>query len=237
MKKSLFVFVVVSLLLFTACTRNIDPDENIIGLTYYPVRVGDTLLYEVARVNHFELTPDEYLNYQLREIITSSFTDESGNISFVAEKYTKLPTSEDWVQEDNVVIRPSLTQIVRVEDNTPYVKLSFPIAAGRTWDGNAFNTLGSDEYKFQNVNKPFSTSLNTFPATVSVLQANEKNILFKDYRIEVFAKDIGMVYKKNEVYSYINRATDNFGVPNPYYGIDSIIAGTYIEQKLISKTP
>jgi hypothetical protein len=83
-----------------------------------------------------------------------------------------------------------------VESNQRYVKLVFPVLSRTTWNGNAQNANGSQTYQFQAVDQPANIGTLHFDSTVVVLQRDETDLLNRRFYTEIYAKNVGMVFKK-----------------------------------------
>jgi hypothetical protein len=106
------------------------------------------------------------------------------------------------------------SQAINNESNVPYVKLIFPVFDGLQWNGNLFNNETQlngkveDQYKLTLTDQPFtSTKGQTFEQTVTVIQNDEqKNILYRDTRSEVYAFNVGLVYKESYLLTYFSNS-------------------------------
>jgi hypothetical protein len=106
-----------------------------------------------------------------------------------------------------------------LEDNMRYIKLTFPMAYNKRWNGNVYTAIGNDNawmddwlgYKYQEIGKPYNTDSLEFDNTVTVFQQNnmlEPSTVVNDtsvnnqdygefsYSTEVYAKGVGMIEKR-----------------------------------------
>jgi hypothetical protein len=72
----------------------------------------------------------------------------------------------------------------------------FPVDRNKTWDGNAYNTIGAWDYKLVDANIKRTIAGKGFDSTAQVLQINKINVIEKKYYMEIFAKNVGLVYKE-----------------------------------------
>ena len=82
----------------------------------------------------------------------------------------------------------------KVEENERYIKLIFPVASGQAWNGNAYNSLGEQDYQYGNVNVPYSVNGLNFDSTATVLQDDivpDSNLVQVRIEEEMFAKHVG----------------------------------------------
>ena len=126
--------------------------------------------------------------------------------------------------------RSTFRTIVANEGNTAYVKLTFPMQEGLTWDGNSLNDLEPDSYEIRMLNHPFKVDSITFANTVHVFQADlldPAKISADDYRVEVYADSIGLVFKE-----IIQKEYCDYSAGGPC-SEPTVLTGFEYEQKLI----
>ncbi len=105
------------------------------------------------------------------------------------------------------------------QDGAQFIKMEFPIKEGNTWAGNAlvpvqdadFAYFKNWNYTYQNVYSSFNTGFVNFDNTVTVLENNESvynpqldstQYAYRTYAKEVYAYNVGMVYKEWTHYTY-----------------------------------
>lgn len=166
------------------------------GYAYFPLQKGNYQVYSVIE-KHYSGTLDPVIEtYELMTEVVDSFSSE-GTFIYVINRSRRPSESEPWAPMDTWSARKNAREGIVSEGNTPFVKVVFPIREGTVWNGNIFNTLGTDEYVLTNVAHPFQVSGMTFDNTVSVEQEQNKDfIVFNDSRREVYAMDIGLVYRE-----------------------------------------
>lgn len=215
-------------LLLSGCKdrkENFDP-----GFGYYPVEVGDYKIYQVHKVN-YQPNDTTVENFQIKELVAERFII-NGEQRFRLERYKRNDDNFQWPPFPDSVWSVSVTssKVIRIENNTRFVKLVFPVETGKSWNGNIENAGGEDLYFLRNVDKPYTLLSHSYPQTVTVEQSpnDSSTFLYKDYREEVFAKDIGMVARIKEMYEY--KLKDNMTI-DPACRID---VGLKYHEKLIS---
>lgn len=226
------VFPFLSLLLIfglVACNETLAPTDSSCGASgFYPLTIGYFISYEVTEIQHSELAEDDTINYQIKEVLADTFTDLSAQQAYRIERFRRDNESQTWALDSVWTVRNEGLRLVKVESNVPYVKLICPLEEELSWDGNLFNGLAPETYVVQDLQQGYQVDDNFFDQTVTVVQkADTASLLSRNYRIEVFAQDIGLVYKKNENFRYCDDADD------PCFGQDSVIGGVFYEQKLL----
>ncbi|MCU0430064.1 MAG: hypothetical protein MUF42_08845 [Cytophagaceae bacterium] len=204
-----FWMILIPILLFSCKKKK----EEVVNDDYqfYPLQQGSWYIYQVD-VTKYQGTPQgKDSSYQLKEVLTEPLTvnDET---RYQVYRYYRSNETEAWDDQPDSVWTVFLrgNQLVRSEDNERFVKLSFPIEVDKSWNGNSMNTKGEEIYRYQNVRRSFKSVSNSFASTVTVMHADEDDIIQKDKRWEVFAKDIGLVHKEKAMYKY-DQSSGNIG--------------------------
>ena len=65
------------------------------------------------------------------------------------------------------------------------------------WDGNAFNNLEEWEYYYDSLHKPKLINNLSFDSTITVIQRDNQNVVQYEKVKEIFAVDIGLIYKSH----------------------------------------
>jgi hypothetical protein len=177
--------------------------------SYAPTNIGHEAVYEVTSITKDEFTGNEdTLQYELKEVIESVFTDIAGRQTQRLERYTRNSPSDPWVISDVWTSNLLPDRLERNEENTPYVKLRFPINEGGTWNGNLLNGLTAQDYTYGNINTPLLLNGISFDSTLTVTQIDSEDLLEKNYAVERYATGAGLVYRES---IYIKKDFNNPG--------------------------
>jgi hypothetical protein len=184
------------LMLFAACEGDERVDLNT-GSAYFPLQTGAFQVYRVEET-HYSASEDPLeTSYELMAEVVDSFPSGEEQVTFVIHRSVRANDSEDWGAFDTWSVRKDRNGVVVSEGNTPYVKMKFPLTTENAWDGNAFNTLGEDEYRLTGFGQPFELDGLEFRNTITIEQEyNDDRIVFRDERKEIYAYDAGLVYKE-----------------------------------------
>lgn len=216
MNKFFSILILAGAFFFSGCKD--DEESYDPGYAYFPLEVGDYKIFDVQK-NSYQPTDTTYENYQIKEVVAETFTIND-ELRYRLERFKRFNSTDPWPFAPDSVwsVAFSNSKVIKVENNIRLIKLIFPVENGRTWNGNAENVLGEDSYTLQDVAKPFTVPAQSFPNTATVLQSPNDSTtrLSKDYRAEVYAKDLGMIYKIKEVYEY----KQSGGFVNSDYKID-----------------
>jgi len=223
MKKQLFFLVVLVLCL--SCNNNDDSVPELTGKDYFPTDSGRYWIYNVHEIRYNSDTTDTI--YQRKDIIFDAF-EYQGTTIYELYRFYKATNAANWpLQPDSVwSFTTDLNQITIKEANVEYIRLVFPLSNGKIWNGNTKNTsIVSDNYTVSNFKKPYSVGALYFPETVDIVEEHSLNLVFKDYRNRIYAKNVGLIYKN---YEQLNFKTDAANI-----GLGKIEFGSIIEETLI----
>ncbi len=222
MRKGFGVFLVFGFIIFSCSTKDqVIPD---FGLEYYPLQVDNYSIYQVDET-HIVQSIETKTSYELKVTITDSSINQQGVVTYILVREKRASASDNWVSLDTWSAKVVNNSVIQNEGNVLFVKLVFPPALNVAWDGNQYNNLKVDENPF-NVNLPYDgnilTDNNSDQYVISEQQESitlpsgfeaanaltvthnnfQDNIVGTDQRKEVYAKDVGLIYK--EINQYIN---------------------------------
>lgn len=184
--------LIVIILSLTACKKDKISDKSI-DYSYYPSEVGNWIEYDVTKIN-IDVYWDT-LNYKVREVIESKYTDTTGGEVMRIERYIKRTDTTAWEIKDVWTAKLLTNALHKTEENVKFVKINFPAEIGKEWDGNAFNTLESEYYEITDMDVSEHIGNFDFDSVLTITQVNDSSKIHKDFAVEKFAKNIGLVYK------------------------------------------
>ncbi len=187
---------------YSCKVKSTEPDGAYVGYDYYPLELGRYIVYDVYDTNYTALGRIDSV-YQLKEII-SGLIQEGNELKYVLHQYFKERSAPHWPSQPDSVwtLVNSSNQLIRTENNISYIKLIFPVKDNITWNGNARNIYDAQLYMMRAVDQTYPVSGLFFNPSLLVQQSNEKSIVNKDVRYEVYARGIGPIKKEYTVYSY-----------------------------------
>ncbi len=84
----------------------------------------------------------------------------------------------------------------RIEENTRTLVLKFPVYPEVVWNGNQFNNLGPQEFRYQLIDTNVVIRGTTYEQCVMVVQkADTNNFISDKFAYEIYAPQIGLVKK------------------------------------------
>ena len=185
--------VFVSVILLFGCKKSNNETVNYY-YGYFPLEVDSWVEYDVLDIVHTEFGSDTTI-YQLKEITTEEFLDLEGRLTYRIERYWRADVSLEWSIKDVWYSNITKTTAEKVEENVRFTKMIFPINDTKYWDGNAFNNLDEWEYSYDSLHMPKLINNLSFDSTITVIQRDNENVVEYEKVKEIFAVDIGLIYK------------------------------------------
>jgi len=168
---------------------------------YMPLRLGVFQVYEVNEIRYQLGVPDTF-EYELKVLVTDSFPSAEGDFVYVLTR-SKREAGGAWSYLDTWSARVDDSEFVINEENTSYLKVRLPLVKGSSWNGNSYNSAGVDEYSLTDFKVTHEAGGAVFPDCLYVLQANNDDyIVFLDQRHEIYARNVGLIYKEVTQLSY-----------------------------------
>lgn len=175
------------------------------GYRYFPLAVGHYQRYDVVEIEYTLREPDTAW-YELQVETAHAFLTPAGDSTYVMYRSKRLPGEVAWTYLDTWSVRRTAEELIVQEENTPYVKLRFPPYIGQVWNGNAYNTIAPEDYRLDSLGQGQTRLGQHFDDCVTVMQSdNEDFIVFLDQRKEVYAANIGLVYKETTQLTYCTK--------------------------------
>ena len=223
--KNWLSFSLLSFVIFMSCEDAQEPSLDRVGLNYYPLEVGNSWVYDVLEVNITLLNQDTLL-YDLRETVVDSFTNQSGEPTFILQREKDFRDGGGFQQDSIWSVRKTENSVVVNENNIGLLKLVFPLVDGAEWDGNSFNGGNNRDFSLNFISTDTTVQTNTFSEVIRlVLDDIPNNLTGIDQKYEFYAPDVGLISKDYTTLEYCTRdCTGEFVVEG----------GRVLKQSLIS---
>ena len=187
-----------------SCKKKTEPADSIdIGKDYYPIALGNYVIYDADSIVYNDLTFDStHYKYRVKEKIEEEFTDIENKKAYRLIRYIKKFSSSisydamPWTVKDAWQVNMNNTTLEVVEENVRFTKLIFPIKQGSTWNGNAKNTIGEWEYSYSYIDNPESINSVSFEKVLKVTQKNFRTLISWQSYTEKYSKGVGLVYRE-----------------------------------------
>lgn len=226
---SLFIFIAV---VIWGC----EPDQKATidyKYRYFPVDLGHWVIYQVDSTTYddFYVPPRvETQSYQIKEVIESIFKDNENRDTYRIERFKRDSVTDPWVLINVWVANRTRSTAERVENNLRFIKLVFPVIQNASWSGNKFIFIGDNggfdlsyledwDYTYEEIDQPLVMNSIMFDTTVTVLQRDRDIGIQLDYFKEIYAQDVGLIYKEAR---HLEQNTVDFTWETPQRGFDVI---------------
>ena len=208
------------------CNTELEPNLDDFGFEYYPTKVGDYRIYHTTTIAYNLDGTIDTVTYLVKEIAEKEVIYSDGNAKIILGRYSADIDNFKWKKDSiwSVIIDDS--KIIVSEATKDFVKLTFPVSEEKQWDGNATNALQSEFYKIIDLKKSYSYDTLSYDNTLTVVHQDlidPAKITEDDYRIEVFAAEVGLVHKLKIKINYCSNCVENGKIDD----------GFIFEQKLI----
>ncbi len=198
--------------LFYSCSETEEINDQTTGKIYYPVEIGDFRIYNVTAVRLLQDTVSDSSSFQLRERVDTLYSNLAGEPTYKIIR-SRRPTPDDvWIDDSVITVTVSNNQVRKQTSNVESVKMVFPIRDGKTWNPNVYNTLEPGRAFYTNVGQPFSTDGKNYGKTTTVMVNDFVSAISRDVRKEVYAENVGLVYKNYEVIEFCNISACKFNL-------------------------
>lgn len=199
---------------FISCEEKTGDLTIDLGYEYFPLDVGKYITYQVDSTL-FDNEGMIVINTSsfVKEEITESFVDETGDTTYRIERFYKENLEDQWLITDVWTASRTTTQAFRTEENLRFIKIVFPPREGTSWNGNSFidpsievEVAGDPIQMFKNWDYSIlSTDQAEFigsrelEAVTTVQMADDENVIERRFAQEKYAKGIGLVFRRFEI--------------------------------------
>ncbi|HEV7621646.1 MAG TPA: hypothetical protein VGO09_07935 [Flavisolibacter sp.] len=220
-------------LAFFSCKKQTEQYKTPLVSDYLPLKSGNYIIYRTDSTVFPNFgRASEIHSYLEKQVVDSQITDGLGRPSYRMFRFLNDTTgSGPWVPTGTFFITVAGNNVEIIEDNLRVIKLTMPIVAGITWNGNKYLPYKpySPVYQFSNDNYMNSTTITDWDYSyhnidTSMMFNNQKinNVLIvnginqasnlddtnpadyqsMNYIEDMYAKGIGMVYQNFIMWEY-----------------------------------
>jgi len=218
------MLVIPFLTFLSSCNETLEVEPSTLGYDFYPVEIGQFRTYEVEEIR-FRITGFDTTVYQLRETIFDSIPSLD-QTTFLIRRDIRTNDLEEWESDSIWTVTPTELFVAVAENNISYIKLTFPVRAGISWNGNSLNARGMQTYYYEDVS---ASSFDEVPLSDQIrviIEDIPENTTGIDLRSEVYARNIGLVEK-----DYLTQVKCTSGSCGDDFG--EVEAGRLLKQRLI----
>ena len=204
------------LLLFTSCKKTTETYNTPQLNDYYPLQTGKYITYQLDSLVYYNFgTTDSISHNQVKYVVDSLLTDNSGRPAYRIYKYYRKSSNDSWIPVASMWAINEGNKIEFIEDNLTYIKLVLPIQNDKTWKGNInlqnyisnnpdHAYLSDWDYYYSNVGESLLINGFNLDNTITINQRDDISGIPDNpdayseinFAQEKYAKGIGMIYKK-----------------------------------------
>jgi len=208
----IFFFYLICLIFYSCKPQNVPPGQIDLGYTYFPLDTGSYIIYDVQIINYKLNGTIDTQYFQLKEVVAELFIDNENDLAFRLERFKRCDSTDPWKNYPDSVWHAKITsnQAIKTENNTPFIKLIFPVENGIKWDGNSRNTIEKkegDEYRIQDLGLPDTIGNKIFNNTLKVIQPVITSKIGQYEKSEVYANYLGLIYKESVLLDFCTDPT------------------------------
>ncbi len=216
LKMRFITLVVFVYLLFASCTDGEQILEKVnldFGYDYFPLEVGDYLIYEVDSVIYDpqgNFVAVDTNTIQVREEIVAALESENGQTFYRIERSERDSVAMNWELTNVFSAYQTEQEAVRQEENLRFIKLVFPLETDKLWNANAnfdentnVSIAGETLKMFQNwqttvedISPSVTIEGTEFEDVVTISLVNNENLIEYRFGKEQYAKNIGLIYRE-----------------------------------------
>jgi hypothetical protein len=204
---------------------------------YAPLTIGKYISYSLDSLVFTNFgTVEAHRLYQVKYLVADTLLDNLGRKGYRINRQIRATATDPYVNENTFFALNTGTTLEFTENNLKFIKLAMPINNGYNWRGNSainYSTVLPDignlffledwDYTYENVGEtsPIAIPGYTLNNTITIAQKNTSFnlpigpttvIASKDFAKEIYAQDIGMVYRQFIHWEYQNAKYKGFGV-------------------------
>ena len=203
-----------------ACVNKTEDLPLNTGANFFPLKKGKYIVYDVDSITYDLLNQANHTvdtdtaSFQVKELVADTLKDAQGRPSYKMEYYTRKDAAAPWVIRKVWLATRTAATAERVEDNQRFVKLTFPIQSTTSWnsarhlDSTTELTVRGEtiakiyenwKSRYSNIDKKHTQGTKTFDSTLTVVHTNYEVLTNKRYYKEIYARNVGLVYKRFEL--------------------------------------
>ena len=218
MKKILFITLIV--ICVVACKKTSEKIAITNISEYAPLKVGKFITYDLDSLLFSGGTQEVHRKYEVKYLITDSLNDNLGRRAFRVVRYIRTLPNGTFVSDNTAFAVNTGSNFEFNENNLRFLKLVQPIQNDFSWKGNSAINVGAsgsnlsflndwdytytrvgESARVNNVVLPNTITINqsiktfNFPVVLPTQSSNPTSVASKDSAVEIYGKDIGLIYK------------------------------------------
>lgn len=188
-----------------ACEKNSVEDPQDFSSAYHDISVGNHWVYQMDSIEFAGTgAPPDTFNYQLKHTVVDLLLND-GQEFYVIEIESRKDSTANWKIERVYSLSLSNEEVVKNDFDLNELVLSKPFSLNKLWDGNQYNSEPRSNYYIDSLHHAFEVNGMPFDSAITILQEEQINLVNSYQGKEIYAKDVGLVYKEKE---YLSNLTD-----------------------------
>lgn len=254
-----YLLLAVVLFLTASCNKKTEQVDSLTLQEMFPLQIGKYITYRIdstvfTRAGKLE----EIHRYRVRHVVEQKLKDNLNRDAWRVNTYiTDSLGIGPWVVNGFYIVVPADKQLEVIENNLRVIKINLPSKEGFTWKGNSYlsNKPYSPEFPltidakmtgwdftYESVNQTEKIGSVTLNDVTTITHANDASnfplerdtsFAFREYSLDKFAKNTGLVYSEHIVREYQPRQSRTGSPPVTTY--DPVWIGFGIKMWMIDK--
>ena len=152
--------------------------------------------FNIVRRTAFRKDLTDSVETDLRERVTHRLHVHYAPVDPVTGSYGPFDFFQVWTQYKDQY------QAERIEANIKYVVLRFPPSTKISWNGNEFNAIGRESFRYLSLDSTVVVNGMRFERCAVVLQRQRKNLSEDFYTYEIYAPGVGLIERYNADFTF-----------------------------------
>ncbi|MBK8775510.1 MAG: hypothetical protein IPQ27_12740 [Chitinophagaceae bacterium] len=231
-----FAYLVLAFMAFLAvsCSKSTEIYPSATIEDFAPMQIGKYITYRLdSTVTTNFGVAFEVHTYEVKFLVDAQITDNLGRPAYRIFRYIRNNPGQAWLPDNTFTATNTGTSFEFVENNLRYIKLKLPIKDNYSWKGNSYiestsiNTelmyLYDWDYFYENAYQPATVGSMVLDSTITINQREdsvgvpitpETQYAEKNISKEIYAKNIGMVYRNflHWEFQRVNNSYTGYGV-------------------------
>jgi len=216
--------VLIVLVISESCEKN--SKEPVNEYDYFPLQIGRYQIYDVKEETYSSGNTNPVIStYQEKDEIERVSTDSQGFSTYIFSRSKRNNSSEYWLKVKEFSVTQYPDKLLTLIDNQTFFSLVFPIDGNITWNGNIYNNLDKQDYRYEDIDKPGEIGTLTFDKTLTVVERKDTSIIDRYVGIKQYGLGVGLISDDQTAYEYCQ--------DDDCIGSEIIESGTHKTRKII----
>lgn len=193
--------VLIILMVSQSCNNDSAAPVNVYD--YFPLEVGRYQIYDVKEEIYSSGQKEPVVrSYQEKDEIERMSTDAEGISTYIFSRSTRNAASDYWQKVKDFSVQEFPDKILTTIDNQTFVSLVFPIDFKVTWNGNLYNNLDVENYRYERINIANKVNNQAFNNTLTVLERKDTSLVNRYTGVKLYAMGTGLISDEQTAYQY-----------------------------------